>query len=216
MCSLKPIKDMKIDRSILEYLASRDNDLAFLISIYPNPSFPNSNNIYQDIVETIIGQMLSKKAADTIANRVKEKLGSSTFDAMKLKQASREELRACGLSYAKTDNLIQLALDVSQDKISFSHLDELADEEVLRYLMNIKGVGPWTSEMIALFSLGRQNIFSYLDVALKNGIMKAKGYKTISQTRFEQLRKKYNPYGSIASLYFYHCNDDPSFLRFTK
>ena len=65
----------------------------------------------------------------------------------------------------------------------------------------------------ALFSLGRENIFSFNDVALKRGIMKCHpNFKTVSETRFEKLRKLYSPYCSYASLYFYKVNDDPNFI----
>ena len=62
--------------------------------------------------------------------------------------------------------------------------------------------------MIAEFTLGRLNIFSYGDVALRNGMMKAHGFKTLSKIRFERYRKKYAPYCSVASMYYYALNDD--------
>ena len=81
-------------------------------------------------------------------------------------------------------------------------------ENVLdKSIENIKGVGRWTAEMVVEFTLGRLNIFSYYDVALKNGIMKAHSYKSLSKNRFEILRKKYSPYCSVASLYYYALND---------
>ena len=87
-------------------------------------------------------------------------------------------------------------------------MDKLNDFETIKCLRQIKGVGNWTAEMLALFALGKQNIFSFDDVALRNGIMKSKGFKTLSKKRFEALRKKYSPYCSFASLYFYRFNDD--------
>ena len=89
----------------------------------------------------------------------------------------------------------------------FSGLESLSDEELIQELCKIKGVGIWTAEMLALFTFKRKNIFSYSDVALKNGIMKAKGYKTLSLKRFNSLKKLYSPYCSYASLYFYAHND---------
>lgn len=75
--------------------------------------------------------------------------------------------------------------------------------------MKIPGVGKWTAEMIAMFSLGRLNIFSYDDVALKNGILKIHcELKTLSKTRFEKLKKLYSPFCSVAALYYYHANDN--------
>lgn len=102
-------------------------------------------------------------------------------------------------------------LNYSKGEYDFSILNDLYDENVIKYFRTIKGVGKWTAEMLALFSIGRENIFSYDDVALRNGIMKAKGFKTLSKKRFDMLRKKYSPYCSYASLYFYKVNDDKKF-----
>lgn len=102
-------------------------------------------------------------------------------------------------------------LNYSKGEYDFSILNDLDDENVIKYFRTIKGVGKWTAEMLALFSIGRENIFSYDDVALRNGIMKAKEFKTLSKKRFDMLRKKYSPYCSYASLYFYKVNDDKEF-----
>lgn len=67
----------------------------------------------------------------------------------------------------------------------------MSDDEAVSFLSNINGVGVWTAEMLIMFSLGRENVFSYNDVALRNGIKKAKKYKTLSKKRFETLREKY-------------------------
>jgi len=83
----------------------------------------------------------------------------------------------------------------------------MTSEDVTKALRSIRGVGPWTAEMIALFTLGEKDIFSFQDIALKNGLMGAHGFKTLSKQRFEKLRKLYTPYCSIASLYYYRYND---------
>ena len=101
-----------------------------------------------------------------------------------------------------------MCLDGSVDLDS---LRSLEGESLTKALRRIKGVGPWTAEMICLFSLGKEDIWSFGDVALKNGIMKAKGLKSMSKTRFERIGKKYAPYRSYASLYFYRVNDDEDF-----
>ncbi len=204
---------MIITIKALEYLKSRDRDLEVLINRYPKPDLTESTNVYRDIIDTIIGQMLSQKAAMTISKRVQTLLHSTDYDAMVLAHTTIDQLRACGLSTAKATSIISIAIGITTKTIDFEQLINFSDEEVIKYLENLKGIGRWTSEMIALFSLGRLDIFSRGDLALKHGIIKAKGYKTLSNSRFENLRRKYHPYASIASLYFYLCHDDPLFKR---
>lgn len=88
-------------------------------------------------------------------------------------------------------------------------MNELSDIELIKSLTKIKCVSEWTAEMIALFNLERENIFSFKDVALKGGILKFHPqFKSLSKKHFEKLRKLYSPYCSYASLYFYKVNDD--------
>lgn len=120
----------------------------------------------------------------------------------------REEIKSCGISRAQSGSgILALAQDTLEGKYDFSSLETLSDEKVIEFLTQIKGVGRWTAEMIAEFSLGRKNVFSETDVALRNGIMQAHGYKTLSKRRFAALKKKYSPYCSVASLYYYELND---------
>ena len=115
------------------------------------------------------------------------------------------------MSYSKADYILKFSREIINNKHNLYNLNEYNEDQVIDVLRKIDGVGLWTAEMIALFSLGKENIFSYNDIALKNGIIKSKGFKTLSKKRFEMLRKKYTPYCSYASLYFYKINDDKEF-----
>ena len=115
----------------------------------------------------------------------------------------------------EAEYIIELSNSILEGKYDFSLLDEMSDDDAIKYLVQIKGVGKWTAEMIVEFTMGRLDIFSYDDVALQNGIKKAHGFKTLSKQRFERLRKKYSPYCSVASVYYYAHNDDKSEWRTT-
>lgn len=167
--------------------------------------YQSNDGLFEEIVRTIVGQMLTMKVTDVINGRI-EKL--TAFDPHKLAICPSEDLRNCGISNAKVTYIQAFSHDYLEGKYDFSRLAQFNDEEVITYLRQIKGVGRWTAEMIALFSLGRSNIFSFDDVALKLGLLKAyPHYKTMSKIRFEQLRKKFSPYCSYASLYFYAYRD---------
>ncbi len=188
------------------YVAGKDPVMKELVERFGRLEISVSGDIFADLVSDIVGQMLSNKVAEVIVGRLRALSGGLTPEKLLAKTA--EEIKNCGMSARKAEYILVLSRDVKEGKYDFSRLDSMTDEEAIAYLMKIKGVGRWTAEMIAEFSLGRKDIFSYDDMALRNGIVKAHGFKTLSKKRFERLRKKYSPYASVASLYYYRLNDE--------
>ena len=203
--------EFSVTNEIMEYLKSKDEVFDYLYSKFGLISIDLDTDLFSSVVVNIIGQMLSKKAADNITSRFLT-ICNNQITAESILTLDRENIRSCGLSYSKADYILEFSKRFANNEFDFSILNSLNDVETIKYLKRIKGVGSWTAEMLALFCLGRENIFSYDDVALKNGIIKAKGYKTLSKKRFEMLRKKYTPYCSYASLYFYRLNDSKEVL----
>lgn len=191
---------------IIEYLKSKDTVFEMLFNKYGYARLERNANIFESIVSNIIGQQLSNKVKQVIYNRFISLVKTVTPE--NILNTDKELIRQCGISYSKISYIKELSENVLSGKYDFNNLNKLNDEDLIKELCKIKGVGKWTAEMLALFSLGRENIISYDDVALRNGIIKAKGYKSLSKQRFEQLKKKYSPYCSYASLYFYAHNDN--------
>lgn len=202
----------KEETDILAYLQAQDPVLARLIAHYGGLEIrPDGEKVYERLVTHIISQMLSNRVADVLTDRFTDLVGDITPE--NVISHSPEELRAIGISGRKAEYILQLSEDTLNGRYDFSSLSEMDDQEVVAFLTQIKGVGRWTAEMIAEFTLGRPDIFSYDDVALQNGLKKAYGFKTLSRKRFERCRKKFRPYCSTASLYFYRLNDDPQWRR---
>jgi DNA-3-methyladenine glycosylase II len=190
----------------MECLSQRDETLKKLIQRYGKLDGGTVSDIYTALVFHIISQMLSNHVADVITERFVSLVGKVTPQAVCARSA--DEIRSTGISRKKAEYILQLSQDVLSGKYDFAKLKNMSDDEVIAFLMKIKGVGRWTAEMITEFTLGRLNIFSYDDMALQNGMKKAYGFKTLSRTRFERYRRKFSPYCSVASLYFYMANDD--------
>lgn len=190
----------------MDYISLKDPVMSDLVEHFGHMDKGLTTDIFASLVLHIIGQMLSDKVSRAISSRLFDRIGTITPDNILI--LNEDDLRAMGISYKKAEYILQLAKDVKDKVLSFDNLSEMSDEEVIAYLVKIKGVGKWTAEMIAEFTLGRLNIFSYDDVALQNGIKKAHGFKTLSKQRFERMRKKYSPYCSVASLYYYALNDE--------
>lgn len=191
---------------IIEYLIKKDNVFKMLFEKYGYAKYVKKSNIYETIVSNIIGQQLSNKVKQVIYNRFINLVKIVTPEI--ILETDSEDIRSCGISYSKIKYIKELSENILQNKINFQDLEHFSDDELIKFFCKIKGVGTWTAEMLSLFALGRENIISYDDVAIRNGIIKAKNYKTLSKQRFQQLKNKYAPYCSYASLYFYAHNDN--------
>lgn len=198
--------NLAVTDEIINYLIQKDAIFSNLYDMYGKAKLEDSVDVFQSIVSSIIGQQLSIKAKRVIFDRFINTIKDFTPEA--IIKTSDSDIRNCGISFAKIKYIKELSQKVVNKEYDFSGLESLSDEELIQELCKIKGVGIWTAEMLALFTFKRKNIFSYSDVALKNGIMKAKGYKTLSLKRFNSLKKLYSPYCSYASLYFYAHNDN--------
>lgn len=202
---------MKTNYLIINYLKKQDFLFDILFKKYGLLESANKHNLFSSFIFHFIGQMLSNKVAYVLWTRFVNLVGE--IEPHHILNVPDDKIKSIGISRAKIEFIKNFCNVIISGKINLDSLNELTDEDLIKTLTKIKGVGEWTAEMIALFSLGRENIFSFKDVALKRGIMKCHpNFKTLSKTRFEKLRKLYSPYCSYASLYFYKVNDDPNFI----
>jgi DNA-3-methyladenine glycosylase II len=196
---------IEYNQKALDHLKKVDSKLEYYINLYGYIEVNRNPNIFETIVSSIISQQLSLKAAQTIESRVIKKVGS--FNPLNILSISDEELREAGLSYPKIRYIKELSNKVLNNELIIDDFESLTDEEVIQRLITVKGVGRWTAEMLAIFSLGRLDIFAYDDLALKKAVMKVHGYKTFSKIRYQRLKSKYSPYGTVASIYYYAIKD---------
>ena len=137
-----------------------------------------SEGYFESLVEAIVSQQLSVKASDTIFQRFIE-----SFDAVAEKNFPRRvrdrkrcpfaaKMRKVGLSGMKVIYIKDLSAKILDKSLDLKKIDLMGDEEVIRHLVQVKGIGQWTAEMFLMFSLGRDDIFSYGDLALRNAMQK--------------------------------------------
>lgn len=120
------------------------------------------------LVRSVNGQQLSVGAAASIHARLVAHLGEVSPDT--LLAASGEELRAQGLSWAKVRTVKALAEAAHTGTVDFAHLSTLDDEQIIRELLPLPGIGRWTAEMFLMFALARPDVFSMGDLALRQGL----------------------------------------------
>ncbi len=185
-----------------DYLSSVDSHLAPFIdrAATINPH----KNYYQELVESIVSQQLSVKAADTILKRFIALFGDDFPAPEKVLEKDIEALRSAGLSRQKGSYIQDLALKVIEGEVQFTHLDSLTNDEVIAELTKIKGVGVWTVHMFLIFSMGRLDVLPTGDLGIKNGIQKIYSFeKQPSEQEIKEVALKYHwhPYESAAAWY---------------
>lgn len=187
-----------------------DQILNDLIKKYPAPDWSDrSDFLFEDMIESIISQQLSIKAADSIYNRFKQlfidrnpELASRSFPTPQQTLAVEQgTIRQIGVSTAKSAYIHNVAQAFANKEIEVEKIKVMSDDEVIETLTKIKGVGKWTAEMILIFTLNRPNIFSHGDLGLRNAIKNLYGI-TEKQAIYE-LVETWNPNKSLASWYLW-------------
>lgn len=161
----------------LAYLRKKDKKLSAVIDRVGHIERAVDDDLFSAVVHHIVGQQISTKAQATVWARVQNALG--TVDAEHVLGYGEANLQSLGISFRKPD------------------------EEIILELSALKGIGVWTAEMLLLFCLQRPNVFSYGDLAILRGMRMVYRHKEIDRARFERYRKRFSPYCSIASLYFW-------------
>ncbi|MEN9523985.1 MAG: hypothetical protein RL536_54 [Candidatus Parcubacteria bacterium] len=119
-----------------------------------------SRDVFRDLVSAVTGQQLSGKAADTIFGRLETLVGRTGMAPRSILKLRIEAMRKCGLSNAKAKTIRTIAKAVIDKKLNLINIHKHDDKTVVELLTSVKGIGPWTVEMILMFSLGRTDIFS--------------------------------------------------------
>jgi DNA-3-methyladenine glycosylase II len=195
-----------------QHLIVNDSVMAKIIKSYGSCNLKPHKNYYQELVDSIISQQLSVKAARSIEQRFCQLFGSENFPPPEaIVKKSVDELRTVGLSRAKAAYVIDLAHHVIGGQVKFDEIDSLSNEEVISELTAVKGIGEWTAHMFMIFCMGRLDILPYGDLGIKNGIRKLYGLKALPDgEKIKQIAKENNwhPYESVASWYIWRSLDN--------
>ena len=185
----------------IDYLKRKDKKLGAAIDRIGMIKREVTPDSFTALVSSIVSQQISSKAADTVWNRLEVLLGTITPES--IAQAEILEIQACGMSERKAGYIKGAAEAALSGQVDFTALHTLSDEEIIIKLSSLRGVGVWTAEMLLIFSLCRPDVVSFKDLAICRGMMNLYGIKEISREKFERYRKRYSPYGSVASLYLW-------------
>jgi hhH-GPD family protein len=141
----------------IKQLLDVDDRITRLINYIDEASIELEEDGFKCIVKYIIGQQISDKARETIWKRIDLNIEVS---AEGISQASEELLREYGLSLRKINYIKGVARAIISNHIDFKEFNNLSNDEVIKKLTALKGIGKWTAEMYLIFSLGRENVLS--------------------------------------------------------
>ncbi len=194
--------------AVVNTLATRDHQLATVIGMVGPCSLERGVQGFPSLVYSIIGQQLSNNSARAIRTRLEILLENDGLTPEGILKTSVGDLRGVGMSWIKAQCVHSLAKLVLTGEIDFSKLELLEDEEIVKVLTQVKGIGRWTAEMFLMFSLGRLDIFPIDDQSIRSSMMRV--YELTNENFRSQTRviaDKWRPYRTVASWYLYRYLD---------
>lgn len=183
------------------YLKSKDRKLAEVIEKIGLIKRETDTDLFSSVIHHIIGQQISTKAQATIWQRMQKDL--TEVNAETILSVDISKLQSYGMTFRKAEYITDFSEKVHSDTFNLDAVWEMSDEEAIRELSSLKGIGIWTAEMILLFCMQRPNIFSYDDLAIQRGLRMVYHHRNIDRRLFEKYRRRFSPYCSVASLYLW-------------
>ncbi len=163
-------------------------------------------DIYVSLLNSIVSQQLSTKVVLIIWQRFSDLFPGGYPNANQLLATDHQILRRVGLSNSKANYLKNVAEFSLSNDMSFEHLHQKSDEEVISYLTQIKGVGRWTVQMILMFPMDRPNVFPVDDLGIQNVMKDLYGLdldRKELRKRLIEIADRWDPYRSLASKYIW-------------
>lgn len=194
-------------------LFRQDSKLCILLKEIPDQKIiqlSNNGKVREHLIQSIISQQLSIKVAPIIFQRFLNLFGGSFPANHKILSIETEQLRSCGLSLQKAKYIQNIANFFSEQKLNNEFFYTLSDEEIIQTLTQIKGVGRWTVEMVLIFCLGREDVFSVGDYGIQVAMKKIYNInkeKKELEKKMLKIAENWRPFRSYASLYLWASKD---------
>ena len=185
----------------LSYLKKKDKRLGAIIDRVGRVERVVDTDLFSSVVHHIVGQQITTKAQETIWRRLRETLGE--VNAETVLAAGVPALQSLGMTFRKAEYITDFAEKVRSGAFDLDAVWHMNDEDAIRALSSLKGIDVWTAEMILLFCMQRQDVLSCDDLAIQRGLRMVYHHRKIDRGLFEKYRRRFSPYGSVASLYLW-------------
>jgi DNA-3-methyladenine glycosylase II len=185
---------------------SKDKKLQPLIGGYQVQPLEKRNNIYLKLCSSILSQQLSTQVARILYERFLG-LYNKEPSAAQILETPVTTFREIGFSNAKAGYIHNVCRFFTENKLTDARLHRMSNEELIELLTQIKGVGRWTVEMLLIFTMQREDVFTFDDLGLRQGVIKlykiTETDKKLLRQKVEKIALKWSPYRSYASLYLW-------------
>jgi DNA-3-methyladenine glycosylase II len=194
----------------LEHL-SKDKKLAKVIQAHEPFELKFHKNICLRLCGSIMSQQLSTKVASVIHKRFLSLYGGEEPTPQQIIDTPFEVLRGIGLSNAKAQYVLNVARFALDHHLDDQKLKKMGNEEIIELLTQIKGVGKWTVEMLLMFTLGREDVFSIDDYGIQMAMKKLYKLDNTDKKAFREklvrISNKWSPYRTYACMHLWHWKD---------
>ena len=185
----------------ITYLSKKDARLKEVIERIGMIYREVDDDLFVSVIHHIVGQQISSKAQATVWQRLNVLLGEINYQ--NILAIDDEKYREIGINGRKLSYIKEFADKVKDQSFDIWSLKDKSDEEVIKELTSLKGIGVWTAEMILLFCLKRPDVLSYDDLGILRGLRILYHHRRITPELFARYKRRYHPYGSVASLYLW-------------
>jgi len=188
-----------------QHLRNVDHEIAQIIDRVEEPSLTGEGDIVKTICNAVVGQQISVVAADAIWNRLVDYCGGS-FDPSPITELTKEDMKQIGISQSKGRTLIGVA-SIS-DHLQTIDWSKMTPKEVEKELLPIWGIGPWTIDMVRIFSLLDPNVLPLGDIGIIRSIETIEGRGTLDIKEIEERATIWEPYRTCAVWYLWRQHDE--------
>ena len=191
---------------------SKDKKFRSILELQDTYELTKRNNIHLHLCTSIMSQQLSTKVADVFHKRFLALYKGKNPTAKQIADTPFETLRGIGLSNAKANYVLNVSKFFLKEKITDARLHKMSNEDLIKYLTQIKGVGQWTVEMILMFTLGREDVFAVDDLGIQQAICKLYKIDPTDKKAMKEkmllISKKWSPYRTYACKYLWGWKDN--------
>ncbi|GGG51374.1 DNA-3-methyladenine glycosylase [Pseudohongiella nitratireducens] len=204
-----PQNKMIDETAALTHFRKHDPVMAELIAVVGDFAMPvkTVDDLFGTLLDAITSQQLSGKAAATIFGRVCALHGNPEVapTPVQIIKSSDESLRAAGLPRAKVAAVKDLAEKVQSGHLpALSELRERDDDDIVKCLVDVRGIGRWTAEMFLLFQLGRPDVLPANDLGVQKGFMMRYGLDAMPKpAELLEFGERWRPHRSVATWYLW-------------
>ncbi|RYD77285.1 MAG: DNA-3-methyladenine glycosylase 2 family protein [Sphingobacteriales bacterium] len=190
---------------------SKDKKLAKIIALQQKFELEKRNQVHLRLCSSIMSQQLSTKVAAVIYARFLALFKKKNPSPKDIVAIPFDELRAIGLSNAKTQYVLNVCNFFIENNITDARLHKMESEELINFLVQIKGVGRWTVEMILMFTMGKEDVFAVDDLGIQQAMTKLYKLDAADKKAMKQkmisISNKWSPYRTYACRYLWGWKD---------